>query len=249
MQTKIKEAIKNHIDAASTFVLNHMGCSMSDEEVYEELIGEPHVLEAFRNCVQYLPKADFAKYVDVDYDGKTVRVGLRFNASKRYPVYFLPVYSLRVTPSSKLYHELKLGVQLATEWQTLWYVTNRILNDVDSAEIASFLLPWMRYLDLSSITAEKRGDQRFIDRELKIIKSRPMPHQFPAMTGDITDICNSGKRLFSQMRMLESGIGADAWTTMPRVPIAVGRSAEMVPDWVKQQMDSIVLDWKARLVL
>ena len=230
------------IDVASTFVLNHTGCNMTDEQVYESLIEEPHVLEAFRNAVQYLPKAEFARYVDLDYAGRTIRVGLRFNPSKNYPVYFIPNYSLRVTEGSVLYHELALGVRLATEWQTLWYVSHRIMTEVDDAEIASFLLPWMRYLDISVI-AEKKAEQRIIDRDIKTIKSRPMPRRFPAMTAGITEICNSGKRLFSQQRMLESGIGEMAWTG-PRAPASVSRSAEMVPEWVKEQMDNIMSDWK-----
>jgi hypothetical protein len=247
MQPKLKEAIKSMIDSASGFVLNHTGCTLSDEQVYEELIGEPHVLAAFRNAVQYLPKADFAKYVDIDYAGREVRVCLRFNASARYPTYFIPTYKLRVNEGTKLYDELTLGVQLATDWQKLYYVTQRILNELDNAEIASFLLPWLRYLDLDC-TAEKKADQRFIDREIKIIKSRPFPRQFPALTRDITAICNSGKQLFSQMRMLQSGVGEDAWTAMPRMPISVCRSVEMVPEWVSQQMETIMLDWRSRLI-
>ena len=246
MQPKLKEAVKGMIDSASAFVLAHTGCSMSDEQVYEELIGEPHVLAAFRNAVQYLPKADFSRYVDIDYAGRDVRVCLRFNATARYPTYFIPSYKLRVPEGSKLHSELALGVKVATEWQKLHYVTHRILNELDNAEIASFLLPWLRYLDLE-LPFDNAAEKRANERELKIIKSRPFPHRFPTLTRDITAICNSGKQLFSQMRMLQSGVGDESWTAM-RSPISACRSVEMVPEWVSQQMETIMLDWRMRLV-
>lgn len=252
MHSALHSFITNKINEASQFVLRHMPIHLETDEVYEDLIGNKEIAQAFANAVKYLAPNGLSKRMFLLFEEwGPIQINVRLQPTDKYPMFLLPQVStmaanIPIPRESKLSQALQLPMRVARDWQMLRYVFSRLSNDVDDAQALACLMPWIRLLiaemkaDLPAVNHPSK-DRRKIDQEIKAILSERMARKFPRMTEQLNQVCLSGKALFSQYRMLE------ACSSNPTISPIIIDPANGVPDWVATHMDEVLEDWKAEM--
>lgn len=248
MDQALLSFIDNKIEEATTFVCKHLPVNLPDNDIYEGLVGEPHVLEAFRNAGRYLPPTNLNKHITLKLGDETLSVQVRLGPTEKYPVFLMPKYDLTITRESDLGQAMALARKVAGEWDTLVYVWERFRFNVPDPHALGFVFPWLRemFLDFDlhnlPVIPHRRSQREDILREAAKIVQRTTPNHFPRLSPDLNVVCQSGKRLFGQYRMLES---AASQTELTKAPLVISRGPDkLVPQWVREHTDEALIDWQ-----
>lgn len=250
MHELIKHEIMDQLATASGYVSANMPVTLSTDEVYEALVGEEHVLKLFHDASQYLPVADLSKHVDIKFDGMNIQAFIRLDTTKKWRHFLMPCYTPKINSESKLGQQLAVPVKVMTEWRDLRYLTQRIMNTYEDARLTSFFMPWLKTLDLAHVLGRVDGgktEKRIAEREIRIIKERPVPPNFPSLTAPINDLCKAGNRLFGQYRMLQASMTSEKRLRNHQSPINVFIGSEAPRNhWVNIEFEEIRKDWQWR---
>ena len=245
MHRGLGELVNKRIAEASSFVTQHMPIHLTADEIYEDLVGEPHILEAFRNAMRYLPPTRLSRFTEVQCGEFSVQVSLKLEPTDKYPVFLWPKYDLRITPESELGQSMLLSIQVLNEWSMLKAAWERLLPAVPDARVLGFLFPWLReiMLDVDFNIMESpprlKSEREQIEREVRAIQRRMPPSHFPRLSADLNKVCQSGKRLFGQYRMLE----AATKDNLVRPQLRVSSVQNLNPAWLAEHLNEAVADW------
>ena len=245
MHGNLFDHIKGSIANANAFVLRHMPLNLTHDEIYEDLVGDPEIAQAFANAAQYLPPSSLSKHMVIETEEwGMLTLSVKLQPTEKYPAFLFPKQSLFLTRESKLSRALQLSMRVEQEWQMLFYAFNKMQDYVDPS-IVAFLFPWIRELiaewrEQNPIMAFIKSKQRVaIDREVNAILSDRAPRNFPRLTEELNAVCRSGKALFSQYRMLES-----THSNAPPSPVLVTSSySRPVSLWLIEHVGDVLADW------
>ena len=211
MHTNLRLYIKKRMDEAYGFVVKYMPVGMDTDTIYESIIGEPHVVKAFADAVQYLPPSATHRRSALFVGDHSLTVMLKFAPTDKYPVFLLPKYDLRVTQESELAQSLAMAIEVARDWDILTKTYDAFVNLGLDAHTMAFLFPWVREITLNPDMAEMfdgmrlKAEREKIEREVRATQRRFAPKNFPKMSVELNQVCQSGKRLFGQYRDAGSG--------------------------------------------
>jgi hypothetical protein len=244
MNKHLVNYINVKLDEAATYVIRYMPVDMTTNAIYENLIGEPHVVAAFREAIKYLPPASLNRRTIIKLGTQPLTVSLRLAPTKEYPVFLMPFYDLVVTQESELGQALGLAIQVTREWEMLTITWNHFKELVPDAGTLGFLFPWLReilldfHVGLLDVNIKLKSDRERLEREVKAIHRRIVPKHFPRMSIELNQVCQSGKRLFGQYRMLEA-----AAANIDRAPLGIDRASNLAPAWLADHIEEALSDW------
>jgi hypothetical protein len=175
---------------------------------------------------------------------RDVKLYVRFNSTIKYPVFLMTGYTCKVTPESNLGRALALPIQVATQWEELVFITEKFIEMDLETKVLAYLLPWMRDLLVESneefLGGYRKRDQVQIERDIRIIKDRKSPDNFPVLTQRINDIRRNAKQLWGQYRMLHS---TDQREEGKNSVVSVMRDHKLVSAMVVGDMQEIAEKW------
>ena len=238
--------IDKKLSEAADFVLRHMPVALSTDEIYENLVGEPHVVAAFKEAGKYLPPSSLNRRITISINRQPLMASLRLDPTEKYPVFLMPKYDLDVTQESALGQALAMSLNVAREWEMLTKTWEKFKGAVPDPHVLGFLFPWLReiMLDFSLANMEflptRKQEREQIEREVRAIQRRTSPKTFPRLSIELNRVCQSGKRLFGQYRMLEAAMSNDSLT---RAPLSIDRATNLAPAWLAEHMDECISDW------
>jgi hypothetical protein len=242
--------IDKKLSEAADFVLRHMPVALSTDEIYENLVGEPHVVAAFKEAGKYLPPSSLNRRINLGihtpYPPFEIKllVSLRLDPTEKYPVLLLPKYDLDVTHESALGQALTMSINVAREWEMLTQTWEKFKGAVPDPHVLGFLFPWLREimlnfdLELLDVGIRRKQEREQIEREVRAIQRRMPPKSFPRLSIELNRVCQSGKRLFGQYRMLEA-----AATSIERAPLSINRATNLAPAWLDEHIGECISDW------
>jgi hypothetical protein len=250
MNPHLVSYIDKKLEEAASFVTRYMPMNLSTDAIYEGLLSEPHVVAAFREAVKYLPQATHNRRVVVKLDGHELMVSLRLAPTEKYSVFLMPKYELTITQESELGQAMALAIQVSREWEMLtktWIAFKTIALDT---AILAFLFPWLReimldfHFGLLDVNIKLKSERLQIEREVKVIHCRAVPKRFPRLSIELNQVCQSGKRLFGQYRMLEA---ATISTDRDRAALSIDRASNLAPDWLALHLEEVLATWREEL--
>ena len=254
MHSVLRTYITEQMETAASFVLRYMPIHLDSTQIYEGLVRDPKLLDAFSVASQHLPPNNSHKRATVEMDGVLVQFNLRLASCDKYPMYLMPKTPFVITRESELGRALEVPMRVAAQWDALFHVFNRIANAVEAPEdvgILMLLFPWLEpmieeYVRHHPIDrkAGRRSMKREIDRELKVMLSGKTPDRFPALTPELNEICRSGRALMAQYQMLESSLSSGS---LVEPPLTVVRSpSPSLRPWpgMVTALDEILSDWR-----
>ena len=257
MHNALKDFILREINSCGDYVCERIELGMNSDEAYEELIGEPHVLAAFSAAEQYMVSRTcmMSNFSVMRPDSSKLKLNFYLLATDKYPIHTFPKFPLRITHGSKLEAALDLPTRIAQQWAELDYVTCQLFDDLYlDAEQCVFFLPWMRELlvdcdwhrDPAAFLNRhnsqwKKNEVDVVDREIKQIMRGSVPKHFPRMTKSVSDVCKSGKSLFTQYRMIRA---TSEEGRVPRQPISVMRDQMLIDRQLMQDMQGVIVAWR-----
>lgn len=250
--------IDTKIEAASRFITNYMPIDINTDDAYEALLEcssvfseatKDHMIQAFKDAVQYLPpQASHHKRFHIALNNRTVVIVVRLNSTERWPVFLFPAGGLAVTPESKLAQLLETPARVATEWAQLSFMWNILHNDdmgLSNPQLA-FLMPWIREVladfDTTQLPVDvKQAERKVIDREVATIMGDTNVPFYPRLSKALTMLARSGKKLFSQYRLLEATYNEHL---LERSIITVEPSSTLLEAWVNEHMQETIAEWR-----
>lgn len=259
--------IQSEMKTAHEFVRNRIEVKLDADQVYEQLIGNPEMLAAFRNAMQYMPHqgldTNITIHIASEQLGENVtsfnraRVHLHLPPTEKYRQRFIPEGELLVTRESDLHKYFTKQLAVSQAWAELEYVFNAFhLARVGALEM-SFLMRWIReliadcdwkdepeaFVNRWSIGKVSKKALREVDRDMRLINSHATPDRFPIVTKRVSDICKSGKALFGQYRLLKSVTGEQEapLITLLNEGALTGMG---VDDGLAEQMNDVILNWQ-----
>ena len=246
MHAALTALIDKKLSEAAEFVIRYMPLDLTTNQIYEGLVGEPHVAQAFREAIQYLPPASVNRRINLTIDKQELLVSLRLQPTEEYPVFLIPKYDLKVTRESDLGRALTLSIQVTREWEMLTKTWDKFKGASPDSHTLGFLFPWLREImlnfdlfTLDSVPSRKQEREQ-IEREVRAIHRRNPPKSFPRLSIELNRVCQSGKRLFGQYRMLEAAMSnAD----LTRSRLSIDRATSLSPPWLSDHLDEAVADW------
>jgi hypothetical protein len=249
MNQHLMSFIDKKLEEASSFVTRYMPIDLSTDAIYEGLVGEPHVAAAFREAVKYLPPSSvLSRRASVKLDGRELMVSLRLQPTEKYSVFLMPKYELVVTRESELGQAMALAIQVSCEWEMLTKTWNSFKALVPDTTILAFLFPWLReimlefHFGLLDVGVKLKSERLQIEREVKAIHRRAIPKRFPRLSIELNQVCQSGKRLFGQYRMLEA-----ATKDADRAALSIDRASNLAPDWLALHTEEVLAAWQEEL--
>lgn len=248
LNEKLRSYITKRLEGAAEYVTRNMPINASTDAIYEGIIGEPHVLEAFRNAVQYLPPAAFERRVNVVYKVHLLSLRLNLPPTDKYPVFLMPKHDLKINSESEFGRALALPLKVAVEWEMLKMVWDRLGKNIDNCYALAITFPWLSPLltgfeigHLDNVRMMSERDE--IKRQVNAIHSGKVPSMMPGLTTWVNTVCKSGRELMSQFRMIEAAVRIDRNVT-PRVQI-VNMSA-LLPVRFPNELNEVVEEWCER---
>lgn len=248
MNPHLMKYIDKKLDEAANFVIRYMPVDMPTDRIYEDLVGEPHVLAAFREAIKYLPPSSLSRRAVLKLDDLTLNVSLRFNPTDAYPVFLMPSYDLAVTQESELGQALGMAIQVTREWEMLIKTWERFKEAVPDPHTLGFLFPWLReimlefHIGLLDVNIKLKAERMKLEREVRAIQRRMPPKHFPRLSIELNRVCQSGKKLFGQYRMLEASTRDN---DLSRAPLSIDRATNLSPAWLAEHMNECISDWFA----
>ena len=248
MHDNLKRYIKKRMDEAAGFVVKYMPVGMDTDTIYESIIGEPHVAKAFSEAVQYLPPSITHRRAALFVGDQLMTVMLKFAPTDKYPVFLLPKYDLHVTQESELAQSLAMAIEVARDWDLLTKTWEAFVNLGLDAHTMAFLFPWVREITLNPDMMElfyglrQKAEREKIEREVRATQRRFAPKNFPKVSVELNRVCQSGKRLFGQYRMLEAAMKAEDLT---QAPLSIDKlNLGHLSPWVFEHINEAVEDWR-----
>ena len=252
MHTTLFDHINGAMREASTYVLRFMPINLTPAQVYEGLLQDQAMAQAFKAAVKYLTPSSLNRRINVTVGGAATSLNLRLPSTEQYPFYLMPASTAatKITPESELGQALAIPLQVARDWESLSWVFNRMTTEVDVRALA-VLFPWI--VDLveqwerdnprpTTMRPVKPSKTRLeVERDIRLIAGGRVPGRFPRLTSDLSTLCKSGRTLFSQYRMIEASYRAGD-LSMPFV--TVERSVAIMPAWVPEHLDMVLADWR-----
>ena len=243
MHIALKEFFKAKLTEAADFVTERIEVSIPVNDAYEGLINDEQVLCDFRRAAQHMYASSRYGEVGALYGKKEVKLVVRFTSTTKYPVFLMIGYPCKITPESNLGRALALPVQVATQWEELVFITEKFIEMDLEAKVMAYLLPWMRDLLIErgdETWSYRKRDMTQIEREIRIIKDRKSPDNFPVLTQRINDIRRNAKQLWGQYRMLHS---TDQREPDQKSVVSVMRDYKLVSEMVERDMQEIAQQW------
>ena len=245
MHIALKEFFRNKLKEAADFVTERIEVNIPVDDAYEGLINDEQVLSAFRAAAQHMHTSSRHNVVSAWYGKRNVKLMVRLNSTAKYPVFLMTGYNCKVTPESKLGRALALPIQVATQWEELVFITDKFIEMDLEAKVLAYLLPWMRDLlvendEETMLGGYRKRDMMQIIREIRIIKERKSPDNFPILTQRINDIRRNAKQLWGQYRMLHS---TDQREEGKHSVVSVMRDHKLVSEMVVGDMQEIAEKW------
>jgi hypothetical protein len=246
MNTHLVKYIDKKLDEAASFVIRYMPVNMTTDRIYEDLVGEPHVVAAFREAVRYLPPSSLNRRTVLKLGEQTLFAQLRFAPTDAYPVFLMPKYDLAVTQESELGQALGMAIQVTREWEMLIKTWEKFREAAPDPHTLGFLFPWLREIMLDfnigllDVNVKLKADREKIEREVRAIHRRFPPKSFPRLSIELNRVCQSGKRLFGQYRMLEALTRENDLT---RAALSIDRATNLSPAWLHEHMEECISDW------
>jgi hypothetical protein len=250
MHGALTQFIDKKFGEAYEFVIRHMPVTLTTDQIYEGLVGESHVLAAFKEATKYLPPSTLSRRVNLIINGQTLVVSLRLQPTELYPMFLIPKYDLKVTQESMLGQALAISIQVSREWEMLAKTWVKFKTAIPDAHVLGFLFPWLRetvlnfHFGLLDVSINKKERQQ-IEREVLAIQRRTPPKRFPRLSIELNQVCQSGKRLFGQYRMLEAAMTSDDLT---RAPLNIDTTTHLSPAWLDEHIDECINDWHAEVL-
>jgi hypothetical protein len=248
--------IDTKIEAASRFITNFMPVDTDTDTTYEALLEcstsffeatKDHMVQAFKDAVQYLPPSAQHKRLNINLDARTISIVVRLNPTEKWPVFLFPTGELVITPESKLAKILEIPVRVAMEWEQLNYMWTNLHSDdmgLDNPQLA-YLMPWIREVladfDTTQLPVDvKQAERKAIDREVATIMRDTTVPFYPRLSKALTTLARSGKMLFSQYRLLEATYNE---RTLERSLITVEPTPNLLEVWVHEHMRETISEW------
>ena len=253
MHPYLYTAVEESIAEARQFMLRTMPIGLTNDQIYESLLGDAQVAQAFANAARYLPTGGLSRRVTtMTEDYGTLSLNIRLTPTEKYPVFLIPKDIPVFSRKSDLSRALALPFRVARDWHMLGFAFTRLANDVDDVNALAFIFPWIREI-ISRWNEEHPGpvlDRRqrpsrvrgLIDKDVKAILSEKTPHRFPRLGEQLNNVCRSGKTLFSQYRMLEASHSGS-----PPSPVVLESPTASVPDWLVTHLNEVLDEWKEEL--
>ena len=253
MNTTLFDYINGAMLEASTYVLRFMPINLTPAQVYEGLLQDQAMAQAFKAAVKYLTPSSLNRRINVTVGGAATSLNLRLPSTEQYPFYLMPASTAatKITPESELGQALAIPLQVARDWESLSWVFSRMATEVEDVRALAVLFPWI--VDLveqwerdnprpHTMRPTKPSKARLeIEKDIKLITSGRVPGRFPRLTSDLSTLCKSGRTLFSQYRMIEASYRAGDLS----MPFAtVERSVAIMPAWVPEHLDMVLADWR-----
>jgi hypothetical protein len=246
MNTHLVSYIDKKLDEAANFVIRYMPVNMPTDRIYEDLVGEPHVAAAFREAVKYLPPSALNRRAILKLGDLLLNVSLRFAPTDAYPVFLMPKYDLAVTHESELGQSMSMAIQVTREWEMLIKTWEKFREAAPDPHTLGFLFPWLReimldfHVGLLDVSIKRKADREKIEREVRAIQRRFPPKSFPRLSIELNRVCQSGKRLFGQYRMLEASTKD---TDLTRAALSIDRVTNLSPAWLNEHMEECIAGW------
>ena len=255
MHRTLNAHITEAINDASTFVLRHMPVNATTDEIYEDLIGDPQIIEAFANAVKYLPPQHLHRRISIPSEEYgMLSLYVRLTPTDKYPTFLMPpqhtIDQRPLTRESRLSQALALPMRVARDWGMLKWAYDKLEAGVGNTHALACLMPWMRELvaeweqahPISTVFKPNR-DRQAINRDVQAIMNERIPKQFPRITEQLNSVCLSGKALFSQYRMLKA-CGTNSDVTSVSVDVTFEP-----PTWLMLHLVEVLDDWKEEQLL
>jgi hypothetical protein len=245
MHIALKSFLQTKLIEAATFVTERIEVNIPINDAYEGLIGDEQVLSDFCNAAQHMQHSSRHGVVSALYGRRDVKLMVRLNSTPKHPVFLMTGYPCKVTPGSKLGRALALPIQVATQWEELVFITEKFIGMDLEAKVLAYLLPWMRDLLIEhgdGTWGYRKRDEVQIERDIRIIKDRKSPDNFPVLTQRINDIRRNAKQLWGQYRMLHS---TDQREPDQQSVVSVMRDHKLVSEMVVRDMQEIAMQWRA----
>lgn len=245
MHEHLKNAIKQEIGRARNYVVSNLQCDLSDDDIFEQLIGDEYVLSKLRDLTGFFVPGGFEHRIGVRVGKLELRLTVALPATEKYPLKPLPQTFATLTPESPLAQALALPIRLAQEWTMLEKLAGAMLTHVHDINVLTFLMPWMKHVvaDIQrnrSFDVKKR-EMALITREMKQFAAFALtPSRFPTMSKRMNEVALSGATLFAQRRMLQSTHSASSWA---RQRVVVDVASIPVPEWFGPGLDEMVTEW------
>jgi hypothetical protein len=243
MHLALKEFFKTKLEGAANFVTERIEVNIPIDDAYEGLINDENILRDFRAAAQHMHQSSRHSVVGAWYGRQDVKLMVRLNSTPKYPVFLMTGYNCKVTPESKLGRALALPVQVATQWEELSFITEKFIGMDLEMKVLAYLLPWMRDLLVESnegFVGYRKREQIQIERDIRMIKDRKTPDNFPVLTQRVNDIRRNAKQLWGQYRMLHS---TDQRENGKQSVVSVMRDHKLVSAMVVGDMQEIADKW------
>ena len=238
MNLHLIDYVDAKIATMGNFVGKFMPVDISVDSAYEEMlacsaINTKPMIAAFKEAVKYLaPVGNFKRFNFSLGDGRIASIQARFNPTKNWPAFLIPDGNLVIDPEGKFAHLLDTPVRVATEWESLAYIWQRLRTPqygLDVAQLA-YLMPWIREcladFDGSGLPVNtSKVERKAIEKELATIMRDVDVLFFPRMSKALSEVMRSGKILFSQYRMIDA-----AYTHETLMHVAHYSGAHAIPD-------------------
>jgi len=252
----------NHIDAklntAANFVCKFMPVDITVDSAYEAMLAcssvfseatKDDMITAFQNAVKYLePHYNFQQFNFVLPGGRSAKIQVRFNPTKKWPVFLIPAGDLVIDPESKLAALLDTPIRVATEWESLTYIWEQLRAPHRGLEpyVLAYLMPWIREcladFDTTMVPIEvSRIERKTIEKELSTVMNDRNVTFFPRMSKALSETARSGRTLLSQYRMIDAAYSDEMLT---QSPIIVERTPSLLEPWLKEHLDEALNEWQ-----
>jgi hypothetical protein len=248
MNKHLVNYINVKLDEAATYVIRYMPVDLSTNAIYEGLMGEPHVVAVFREAVKYLPPTALNRRTTIKLGTQPLTVSLRLAPTEEYPVFLIPKYDLAVTQESELGQALELAIQVTREWEMLIKTWSHFKELVPDPATLGFLFPWLReimldfHVGLLDVSIKHKQERELLEREVRALTRHAVPKHFPRLSIELNQVCQSGKRLFGQYRMLEA-----AAANIERASLGIDRASNLAPAWLADHIEEALSDWLEEL--
>ena len=253
MNLHLIDYVDAKIATMGNFVGKFMPVDISVDSAYEEMLAcssnhTPAMIAAFKEAVKYLaPVGNFKRFNFSLGDGRIASIQARFNPTKNWPAFLIPDGNLVIDPEGKFAHLLDTPVRVATEWESLAYIWQRLRTPqygLDVAQLA-YLMPWIREcladfdgrgLPVSTSQVERKA----IEKELATIMRDVDVLFFPRMSKALSEVMRSGKILFSQYRLIDAAYNHE---TLVMSPITVECTPSLLEPWLREHLAEALDEW------
>lgn len=235
---KLRDHVTGKLASAANFTIPLIPISISQDELYEALVGEHLILSAFRNATQYLPPSGYKGVRLVEFEGQQITLSLNLRPTEKYNTFLFPASLSVINSESKLYHALYAQIKFAYRWQMLCWAWERLsaipYADIDVLGVA---FPWLRtaFEGIDYTDWESRY-------QLKKLAKHEIPDKVFRLSPALARVCSSGSELLGQFNILQS---TDSTGKTPYV--IVHRTSLTPMPWLNKMLNETRADWTDRI--